>query len=232
VIAGHQCATNPGLVPACDHLEETVVPAETLGRRYVVTVPTGPGGNAVGHTVSLYGNVDGTALTFDPPISGAPTRLDAGQVVDLGVLDQDFEVAGDSEFAVASFQLGGNLVDPSIFRGSRGDPSQSLAVPVEQYRSKYVFLAPDDYDESFVDVVLPLGATVRIDDAIVVQQFDAIGSTQFGVLRVPLGQGQGGAHVLEADRPVGVQVMGYGAYTSYQYPGGLNLEAIAPPPIK
>jgi hypothetical protein len=31
--------------------------------------------------------------------------------------------------------------------------------------------------------------------------------------------------------PVGAQVMGYGAYTSYQYPGGLNLTLIAPPPV-
>ena len=28
------------------------------------------------------------------------------------------------------------------------------------------------------------------------------------------------------------QGLGYGAYTSYQYPGGLNLGKIAPPPIK
>jgi hypothetical protein len=27
-------------------------------------------------------------------------------------------------------------------------------------------------------------------------------------------------------------VLGYGSYTSYQYPGGLNLKRIAPPPIR
>jgi hypothetical protein len=36
--------------------------------------------------------------------------------------------------------------------------------------------------------------------------------------------------VLVSDKPVGLQVMGYGSYTSYQYPGGLNLGLIAPPP--
>ena len=44
--------------------------------------------------------------------------------------------------------------------------------------------------------------------------------------------GNGGAHVLECTDPVGIQVMGYGAYTSYMYPGGLNLSLIAPPPPK
>jgi hypothetical protein len=35
-----------------------------------------------------------------------------------------------------------------------------------------------------------------------------------------------------ANEPVGLQVLGYGKYTSYQYPGGLNLGKIAPPPPK
>ena len=36
--------------------------------------------------------------------------------------------------------------------------------------------------------------------------------------------------MLEATQPVGIQVMGYGLATSYQYPGGSNLSSIAPPP--
>jgi len=39
-----------------------------------------------------------------------------------------------------------------------------------------------------------------------------------------------GAHVLTASAPVGLQVLGYGSYTSYQYPGGLNLKQISAPP--
>ena len=55
-------------------------------------------------------------------------------------------------------------------------------------------------------------------------------SSGFSVARAKLGPGTSGAHVLNSDKPVGIQVMGYGSYTSYQYPGGLNLTAIAPPP--
>ena len=55
-------------------------------------------------------------------------------------------------------------------------------------------------------------------------------SNNYVVVRAPLGGGVGGAHVLTSDKPVGIQVVGYGAYTSYQYPGGLNLTLIAPPP--
>lgn len=40
------------------------------------------------------------------------------------------------------------------------------------------------------------------------------------------------AHVLEGSAPIGIQVMGYGDNTSYQYPGGLNLSAISAIPLK
>jgi len=56
-------------------------------------------------------------------------------------------------------------------------------------------------------------------------------SSGYGIARVQLGAGNDGAHVLTASAAVGIQVMGYGSYTSYQYPGGLNLNAIAPPPM-
>jgi hypothetical protein len=59
-----------------------------------------------------------------------------------------------------------------------------------------------------------------------------VGASGFGVMRVKLSTGQNGAHVLVASQPVGIQVMGYGSYTSYTYPGGLDLAQIAPPPPK
>ena len=62
--------------------------------------------------------------------------------------------------------------------------------------------------------------------------FKAIGASGYGVARYKLGPGNSGAHTLMSDKPVGIQVMGYGQYTSYQYPGGSDLLAIAPPPVK
>ena len=233
IITGIACSQSPLGVMACDHMEESVFPAETLGRRYFVAVPTSPKGNVVGHVVRLYGNADGTTLTYPSgQPAGAPTKLDAGQVADLGIVNKDFEVVGDHELAIGSFQLGAQLVDPTTESSKRkGDPAQSLATAVEQYRTKYVFLAPADYDVSFVDVVQPLSATLTLDGDTVGIQPTNIGSG-YGVARVLLGAGNGGAHLLTATAPVGIQVIGYGAYTSYQYPGGLNLDAIAPPPPK
>ncbi|WP_437589444.1 IgGFc-binding protein [Sorangium sp. So ce1000] len=233
VLTGIPCVQAPVGREACDHIEESVFPAETLGKRYFVTVPTSPGGRVIGHIVRLYGNVDGTALTYPSGRpDGAPTRIDAGQVVDLDMVRRDFEVVGDHEFAVSTFMLGAEIVDADTESRQKGDPSQSHPTAVEQYRTKYVFLAPSDYDESYVDIIQPLDATIRLDDAAVDVAPTPIGNgSGFGVARVLLGPGNGGAHVLTASAPVGIQVIGYGAYTSYQYPGGLNLVAIAPPPL-
>jgi hypothetical protein len=231
VIAGVPCIRQPFDKAACDHVEESVFPAETLGKRYFVTVPTGPNGDAVGHVVRIYGNVDGTALTYPGATpTGAPSSIDAGKVYDLGVVNQDFEVSGDHEFGVSSFMLGGAVVDPQPLPGNeKGDPSQSAFAGVEQYRKKYVFLAPDDYDVSYADIVLPEGAEVVLDGSPVTATPSPI-SSGFAVVRVLLGPGAAGAHVVTSDQAIGLQVMGYGTYTSYHYPGGLNLNQIAPPP--
>jgi hypothetical protein len=231
VISGMPCRNQPLEVGACDHIEESVFPAETLGKHYFVATPTGPGGNLPGHIVRIFGNVDGTKLSYPsgnaPP--GAPSTINAGDVVDLGIVTADFEIKGDHEFAVGSFMLGAQLLDPLFQQG--GDPSMSLSTTVEQYRTKYVFLAPSDYDVSWVDIVQPVGTMVTLDGQPVnPTSKKAIGSSSYEVARVLLGAGNGGAHVLTSSAAVGIQIIGYGQFTSYQYPGGLNLGIIAPPP--
>lgn len=228
VIAGIACANVPKDVVACDHLEESLLPVETLGKHYFVTVPTGPAGAPIGHVVKLVGNVDGTNLTYPGgKPADFPATLNAGEVVTLEPVKADVEIVGDHEFTVTTFQMGAGPIS-----GSRlGDPSQSMASSVEQYRLKYVFLAPDDYDVSFADVIQPMDATLTLDGVAVSVKPIAM-SSGYGVTRIKLGPGNKGAHVLTATAPAGLQVMGYGAYTSYQYPGGLNLGRIAPIPIK
>lgn len=241
VITGMPCVSLPFGQPACDHIEESAFPIETMGKRYIVTRPTGPGGKAVPHMVRIFGNVDGTKISFPggaPP--GTPSSIDAGQVIELDggagdkIIRGEFEIVGDHEFSVAIYLLGGSVVDPVSplsTKASKGDPSQSFATAVEQYRKKYVFLAPNDYDKNFVDIIQPVDAEVTLDGAAVTGAKEPIpGDPEYALVRVALGKGKDGAHVLEATAPVGIQVLGYGDYTSYQYPGGLNLTAIAPPP--
>jgi hypothetical protein len=258
VITGTACTVVPDGAPACDHIEESNFPAETLGQDYFVVQPMGPNGSVVPHQVRIYGNVDSTTLTYSPSTPpGCPTTINAGQVVECGaqisqcpdpsnpfamapymsacgngnVLSQDFEVKGDNAFAVSTFSLGAVIVDPNHQApNQQGDPDQSMATAVKQYRTKYVFLAPTDYMENYAVVIAPMGTSVSIDGTATTATATAVGTSGFGVMRIPLAAGNGGAHVLTASNPVGLQVMGYGSYTSYTYPGGLDLALIAPPP--
>ncbi|HVH46297.1 MAG TPA: IgGFc-binding protein [Labilithrix sp.] len=235
VITSTPCINIPSDKQACDHLEETVLPAETLGKHYVVTPPTGPKGEPVGHVVRLYGNKDGTTLEYKPTKpEKCPDTLGAGQVADCEIVaeDQAFEVTGSQEFGVATFLLGARHYDWSGM-DKRGDPDQSYYPSVEQFRTKYVFLGPNDYPVLYADITAPAETEIVLDDAPLEATWTAIGDGRFGVHRVDLTKsGRDGVHTLTASKPVGVQVIGFGDNTSFQYPGGLNLTLIAAPPPK
>ena len=255
VITGMPCLNVPDGAAACDHVEESNLPAETLGADYVVAMPMGPNGKAVGHNVRIYGNFDNTTLTYTPSAPpGCPTTINAGEVVDCGmalgsicededglyiapcgagnIVETDFEVKGSNSFAVGDFTLGGSLVDAKAAAGTQqGDPDQSMATAVAQFRQNYVFLAPDDYEDNWAVIIAPTGTTVSIDGTPVTATPTVVGS--YNILRTQIATGsQNGAHTLVASNPVGLQVMGYGAYTSYTYPGGLDLKQISPPPTQ
>lgn len=229
MISSDPCQSIPFGKAACNHLEETVLPVETLGKHYVVATPTGPKGASVGQVVRFYGNQDDTKITYlGPKPSGCPLKLNQGQVVDCGTVDESFEVMGDKEFAVTTF-----LLASSIYGDQMGDPSQSNSVAVEQYRTKYVFLAPTDYPVAYADVTAPKDAEIILDGKPVDGPVNTIGSGDYEIHRVDLTKsGNDGAHTLTAKKPVGVQVIAFGNATSYQYPAGLNLYLIAPSPPK
>jgi hypothetical protein len=106
-------------------------------------------------------------------------------------------------------------------------------VPVDQYRTSYNFLAPVDYREdpsiglhgqNWVNVVAPAGATVTLDGS-AVEDFAPVSATDFQVARVPL---EGGSHAITSADEFGIICYGYGNYTSYMYPGGLDVDPINP----
>ena len=110
-------------------------------------------------------------------------------------------------------------------------PLLMMVVATAQFRTKYVFLAPTDYENNYVVIIAPAATTVSLDGTNVTTSPTPVGSSGFGVMRVKLTAGNAGAHVLTASNPVGIQVMGYGSYTDYTYPGGLDLKYIAPAPV-
>ena len=80
VITSIPCIAIPTNKQACDHIEETVLPAETLGRHYVVVPPSAPKGGPMKQKVRLYGNKEDTVLTYKPSKpAGCPDTLERGR---------------------------------------------------------------------------------------------------------------------------------------------------------
>ena len=66
VIGGHSCARVPTAATGyCDHLEQSMFPAETLGNDYLVTYPAAPGSTSP-HVIRIEAVEDATVVKFDP----------------------------------------------------------------------------------------------------------------------------------------------------------------------
>ncbi len=223
LISGHYCANIPDGVAACDHIEESMFSVDALGRRYIVNAPavtTIPGGKV--EVIRVIATQANTQLTYDPPQPGAPGAIAAaGDFVEIADTAASFMITADQKILVAQYMEGQDA------GGNTGDPAMALAVPVEQFRTSYLFHAPPNYESNYVDVTAPAAASVMLDGSPVT--FTPIGTTGYGLARIyPLTAGPAGDgnHKISGNGKFGITVYGYGMYTSYWYPGGLDLTDI------
>jgi hypothetical protein len=221
VIGGHYCTQIPHGPAACDHLEESMFPVRTLGTSYVVTQPAHPdfAEGKAGFTRIIAVDSD-THLVFSPPLPGVDTELARrGDFVEVPLTLDSFHIEANHRVVVAQYMQSQQAA------GNTGDPAMTLAVPVEQYRAEYLFHAPTSYDYNYVNIVAPIEADIVLDGEGLPSP-DPIGDTGLGVIKARLGRGAEGDHHIAGSYPFGIAVYGYGSYTSYWYPGGLNLEPI------
>ena len=106
-----------------------------------------------------------------------------GESVEFEVRES-FRVTGTESLLVAQYLVGQDYagVNTAGMEGE-GDPSFSLSVPSEQYRTSYSFLAPSTYPTNYVNVTSPSGSTVLLDEN-PVDGFTPVGSTGFQTARV------------------------------------------------
>ncbi len=219
VFAGVDCTNMSwpdGAIPACDHLEQQMLPEETWGltaavtqlrdrtidERYMVRILSGAPANRV---------------TFTPASAHDPVTLGRGEFVEFES-STDFVVTGSSPILVAQFMEG----QDTVVGFSVGDPAMTLEVPVEQFRQRYEFVVPATYTASYINVVSRGGSQVVLDGALMTTAADPIVGTPWVVRRPRVWPG---SHSLWTDdrAGIGLKVIGVAAYTSYMYPGGLNL---------
>jgi hypothetical protein len=249
-----------------DHLEEQLDHLRTAGRHFVAavtpnrTIALKAAGAAVGIAPQAdYFRVIATTdagARFTTSLTPAPWELAVGgDYVDL-VSDRPFVLTSDQPVMmmnVSASQQAAGVSDQL----PGGDPSTLIVPPIEQYRSTYVFLTPDQYAFDFVRIAAPEGATV-VFDGIPLEDIPTCVEAPAGSVKMQLspeedwvvttcelsspiidptkvapddllpGFQNDGVHIVESDRKIGVLVDGFDRFVSYAYAAGTELSFIVP----
>ncbi len=194
------------------------------------------------------GVVDNTALTFDPPIAGAPTSMAKGEVV-------DFEVVGPvrikSQDKSHPFYMSQTMSYSTVVGGTRrdgdatwaiqkqengqretGDPEWVGVLPPQQFIKQYNFMTDPTYAVTSLVVTRTNDGSgfkdVTIDCVGAVTGWQDVGSgSTYQMARIDLvrgGKGVGacsnGARSAKSDGTFGVTVWGVDWWASYAYSVG------------
>lgn len=225
-----------------DHIEHQMLPVNAWGRNFNATRSFPRGDEA--DTWRILAAEDGTSVqllglpdTWDfPDLIPSPSRreftLDAGGWVDFQSA-VDFEISASRPVMVGQFLAAefapyprsNDINAPAHADAGTGDPAFILAVPVEQYRTDYTFLAPRGFELDYVTVTAPITAEVRFDGRVIdEEEWINFGRGDFRVARLVV---EDGAHSITSDEPAGIMVHGYDSFVSYGFAGGLDLRDIS-----
>ena len=210
----------------------------TMGRNWrdaLSRAATGHGGSRAEDDTSV--QLLGLPDTWDfPDLIPSPSRreftLDAGGWVDFQSA-VDFEISASRPIMVGQFLAAefapyprtNDINAPAHADAGTGVPAFILAVPVEQYRTDYTFLAPRGFERDYVTVTAPITAEVRFDGRVIdEEEWIDFGRGDFRVARLLV---EDGAHSITSDEPAGIMVHGYDSFVSYGFAGGLDLRDIS-----
>ena len=238
----------------CDSAHQQIPPVSAMGSEYVIAPYTTRMSSLAleAEKYRIVGAVAGTTLTYDPPVTGAPSTLIEGQVVDFEAKGGFTVKAQDVQHPFFVSQL---MTGCMVTGGSRsgcsqaaitkfgscclGDEEYVIVVPPAQFLQKYVFFTDPTYPTTnlvvtrektkagFQDVTLdcagaPLTGWTAIGTA-GQYEFTNIDLVRGGTKN---GQCDNGPHVATSNGPFGLTVWGLDSFSSYGYPAGGNVAPI------
>lgn len=220
VFAGHEAVIIQNTPQSCcaDHVEEMMFPASTWGEAYAIARSASRGQNEP-DLLRIMAQADGTTVTITPAGDVACPTLNAGEFCDV-------KISGDHTVTSPEGKpilIGHYLLSVMTSGQGDGDPALALAVPTEQFRRNYTFLAPAQYNRQFVSVVAKANSTVALDGVNVTDQLVAFADGSFLGARIEVQPGQ---HSVECSAGCGIEIYGYSDAVSYLFAGGLDLQKI------
>jgi IgGFc binding protein len=218
-----------------DHGEQMLAPARANGNEYVMA-PHGdrkPAGMSDPRVFRIYGMVDGTNLTYDPPNLG-PNALGLGGFIEIRT-DTPFIVRSqDSDHPISVFTYMTGAGEQG--EGGWGDADFVRMVPPAQYLSHYVFFTDVTYPFTVLTVVRTKknGAFSDVNlDCLggPVTGWQPVGDYEITYVKLvdhwmPQNGCNNGVHTMDSAAPFGVWVWGWGSedtntgWVSYGYPAG------------
>ncbi len=218
--------TFPGFDPASgscclDHLEEQLVPNESLGRRYVVgRSPVRSTSNFREPDVIRFvgGDAPSTITTTLPDPAFQSFTLQPGEVKTT-YTQEAFVAEGSAPFALAQLLVGMGMIDgPPL-----GDPSITLVPALEHRVDSLLAVTAASWTETWLVVTLESGTDVTIDGAApagcIVEDAGTLGAQTFESWACPLPAGLD-AHQIAGSGLVGAVLYGYSSAASYAAPAG------------
>jgi hypothetical protein len=239
----HRSATNvrSGSAGGGDSAHQQIPPLSALGSEYAVAAYTTRRKNLADESIPyrIMAAVDGTALTYDPPVPGAPLSLARGQVLDFEARGSFVVKAQDNghPFFVAQMMTGYQLEGGARTDG-QGDEEFVNVLPPAQFLGKYVFFTDSTYDTTNLVVTRVRGESgfqdVEIDCLGTIGGWKPLGSdgryerTDVDLVRdgTPVGTCVNGPHWARSAGRFGLTVWGLAGAASYAYPAGGNAGAI------
>jgi hypothetical protein len=233
VFGGHQIMS----IDRCcgDHGEQMIAPVRALGFEYVAAPHADRKPGTEERVYRIFGAVDGTDLTYDPPGVG-PATVALGQFHEIRTATP-FTVRSQGSthpFLMFTYMTGAGEQG----EGGFGDADFVRIVPPAQYMSRYVFFTDPTYPFTVLTVVRTKKNGTFHDVALkcmgTIGGWQPVGTSgEFEITYVKLvdafvGQGgcNNGVNVMDSDAPFGVWVWGWGSestntgWVSYGYPAG------------
>lgn len=240
VFGGHQIMS----IDFCcgDHGEQMLAPVRALGSEYVAAPHPDRVSPNEPRIFRIYGAVDGTTLTYDPPGVG-PAGVNLGEMLEIRtatpftVRSQDV----DHPFAMFTYMTGSGAeedVPKGAVGGGVGDPDFVRLVPPAQFLQHYVFFTDPTYPFTQLTVVRAkksdgLFAEVELGCLGNLTGWRPVGGGQYELTTVKLvdtwagiGGCNNGIQEMRSAGPFGVWVWGWGSdatrtgWVSYGYPAG------------